>query len=271
MAARYKVQIKGLVRFSYLSEGGFAMSEQGQDAVREILYDPARLDRRFRMFEQLALHSIKRQRNSDFKVGVLIGDSLPDAARDRLENLVKDVPQVQIISLPPLVHFNAIRHAYGAIKDEPDATHTATFRLDDDDAMHRVTTKRIGKIAGSLLSLRDPNTPFAIAFNRGFYLNIGNKDVPISEWYEKTPLGVGLALVAPVGDPVNVFRRNHRKLGEYYDCMTEVERPMFIRSVHMDNDSGAAPTGRQGDLGRREIARVLRVGFGRTLDELKAL
>ena len=61
--ARYKVQIKGLVRFSYLSEGGFAMSDQGQDAVRDILYDPARLDRRFHMFENLALHSIKRQKN----------------------------------------------------------------------------------------------------------------------------------------------------------------------------------------------------------------
>ncbi|MGJ8617556.1 MAG: glycosyltransferase [Sulfitobacter sp.] len=271
MAGRFKVQIKGLVRFSYLSEGGFAMSEQGQDAVRDILYDPARLDRRFRMFESLALHSIKRQRNPNFKVGVLIGDSLPDTARNRLETLVKDVPQIQIISLPPLVHFNAVRLAYGAIEDEPGATHTATFRLDDDDAMHRVTTNRIDKLATPLLTLRDPDRPFAIAFNRGFYLNVGNKDVPISEWYEKTPLGVGLALVAPVGDPVNVFRRNHRKLGEYYDCMTEVERPMFIRSVHRDNDSGAAPTGRQGDLSRSEIARILRLGFGKTLEELKAL
>lgn len=271
MAGPFKVQIKGLVRFSYLSEGGFAMSEQGQDAVRDILYDPSRLDRRFHMFENLALHSIKRQRNPYFKVGVLTGDSLPDPARGRLEDLVKDVPQIQIITLPPLVHFNAIRLAYDALEDEPDATHTATFRLDDDDAMHRLTTNRIDKLAAPLLALRDPATPFAIAFNRGFYLNIGNKEVPITEWYEKTPLGVGLALVAPVGDPVNVFRRNHRKLNEYYDCMSEVERPMFIRSVHMDNDSTAAPTGRQGELSRREIARVLRLGFGKTLDELKAL
>lgn len=271
MAGRYKVQIRGLVRFSYLSEGGFALSERGQDAVRDILYDPARLDRRFHMFEHLALHSIKRQRNPDFKVGVLIGDSLPDAARVRLEEMVEDVPQIQIISLPQMRHFTATRYAFAAIADEPDATHTATFRLDDDDAMHRITTNRIAKLAVPLLSLRDPITPFAIAFNRGFYLNVGNTDAPISEWYEKTPLGVGLALVAPVGDPVNVFRRNHRKLGEYYDCIAEVTRPMFIRSVHVDNDSGAVATGRQGDLSRREIARVLRVGFGKTLDELKAL
>jgi hypothetical protein len=269
--AQFRVQIKGLVRFSYLSEGGFAMSHQGQDAVRDILYDPARLDRRFNMFENLALHSIKRQKNPHFKVGVLIGDSLPGAAKDRLEQLVADVPQIQIISLPPLVHFNAIRHAFAAIKDDPDATHTATFRLDDDDAMHRVTTNRLHKIAAPLLALRDPKAPFAIAFNRGFYFDVENKDQPISEWYEKTPLGVGLALVAPVGDAMNVFRRNHRKIGEYYDCMTEIERPMFIRSVHMDNDSSASPTGRRGGMSRREIDRALKTGFGRTLDELRAL
>jgi hypothetical protein len=169
------------------------------------------------------------------------------------------------VQIKGLAHFNAIRHAHGAIE----ATHIATFRLDDDDAMHRITTNRIEKLAETLLSLRDPRTPFAIAFNGGFYVDIDNKEVPISEWYEKTSLGVGLALVAPAGDRVNMFRRNHRKLGEYYDCMTEIERPMFIRSVHMDNDLGATPTGRQGDFTRRKIARVLRVGSGMTLDELK--
>ncbi len=271
MAGGYNVQIKGLVRFSYLSKDGFAMSEQGEDAVRDILYDPARLERRFHLFENLTLHSIRRQRNPHFKVAILTGDSLPDTARTRLENLVRDVPQIQIVTLPPLVHFNAIRRTFDAIEDAPEATHTATFRLDDDDAMHRITIKRIARLAQHLLALRDPDTPFGIAFNRGFYLKIGDKETLISEWYEKTPLGVGLTLVAPVGNSVNVFRRNHRKMGEYYDCMTEVERPMFIRSVHIDNDSGAAPTGRQGVLSRTEIARVLRRGFGMTLDELKAL
>ncbi len=269
MAQQFKVQIKGLVRFSYLGEGGFAMSEKGLDAVRDILYDPVRLERRFAFFERLALHSLRNQRDEDFKVGVLIGDSFPQAARDRLEHLLSDVPQAQIIALPQLVHFNAIKLAFAEIGDDPDATHTATFRLDDDDAMHRMTTRRIRRLSQSLLAIRDEKTPFALAFNRGFYLDVGNQKQPITEWYEKTPLGVGLALVAPKDDAENVFRRNHRKLGEYYDCFTEIERPMFIRSVHADNDSGAAATGRKGELRKREIIRHLKRGFGMTLDDLR--
>ena len=80
-----KLQIKGLIRFSYLSENGFAKSEQGMTEMREMLYDPARLDRRFALFERLALHSLALQDDQDFKVAVLIGDSFPDAARARLE------------------------------------------------------------------------------------------------------------------------------------------------------------------------------------------
>ena len=43
MAENHKVQIKGLLRFSYLSENGFAKSTQGMEKMREMLYAPARL------------------------------------------------------------------------------------------------------------------------------------------------------------------------------------------------------------------------------------
>jgi hypothetical protein len=267
--AQVNVQIRGLIRFSYLGEGGFAISEKGVDAVRAHLYDPARLDRRFEFFERLALRSLRNQSDMNYKVGVLIGDSFPDAARARLEGLLADLPQAQIIALPELVHFHAIKRAFAAIEDDEDATHTATFRLDDDDAMHRMTTRRVRRLAQSLLPIRDAKTPLVLAFNRGFYLEVGNAENPITEWYEKTPLGVGLALVTPKDSADNVFRRNHRKLGEFYDCFTEIERPMFIRSVHPDNDSGAAPTGRQGNLEKHEILRHLKRGFGMTLDDLR--
>ena len=269
MARENKVQIKGLVRFSYLSKNGFAISDKGQEAVRDILYAPDRLDRRFALFERLALRSIVNQRDEHFKVGILIGDDFPEAARQRLEGMVADVPQAQIVSLPQMIHYTAIKRAFAAMADEPEATHTATFRLDDDDAIHRLTTRRVRQLATSLLAIRDRKVPFALAFNRGFYLEVGNRQKPISEWYEKTPLGVGLALVAPKEATVNVFRRNHRKLGEYFDCFTEIERPMFIRSVHPDNDSAAEPTGRKGTLDEDGILRVLRRGFGLSLDELR--
>ena len=271
MAQDFKIQIKGLVRFSYPSIGGFATSELGQEGVEAMLYDPERLERRFALFEHLALHSLAFQDEGDFKVGILVGKSLPAAARDRLAALVEDFPQAQIISLKPMVHYKAITRAYASLADDSEATHTATFRLDDDDAMHRMTIRRIRDLAPHLLAVRDPRRPIAIAFNRGFYWDAANTETPLSEWYEKTPLGVGLALVAPVGDEVNIFRRNHRKLGQFYGCYSEVDRPMFIRSVHQDNDSGAASSGRQGALTKRAIDKQLREGFGMSLAHLKGI
>jgi hypothetical protein len=131
-----KLQIKGLIRFSYLSEGGFALSKLGHDAVQKILYDPERLMRRFALFEHLTLRSLQLQTNADFRVGILIGESFPRYARDHLENLLSNVPQAQIIQLPHMVHYRAIRVGFEELGNNPAATHTATFRLDDDDALH---------------------------------------------------------------------------------------------------------------------------------------
>ncbi len=112
--------------------------------------------------------------------------------------------------------------------------------------------------------------PFVIAFNRGFYLDLDAEE-PLTEWYEETPLGVGLAMVAAKGDHATIFRRNHRQLTQYYDCYSEVEEPMYIRTVHRDNDSGASANGRQGKMGARIIRRKLFENFGLTPDMLEGL
>ncbi|KAJ01550.1 hypothetical protein JQV19_00040 [Sulfitobacter mediterraneus] len=268
MAQAHRIQIKGLIRFSYLSENGFANSAQGIEKARATLYDPDRLERRFALFERLALHSLAIQDDPDFSVAILIGDSLPDAARQRLENLLVDFKQAHIVALPPMVHIQAVKQAFAALPDQAKATHIATFRQDDDDAMHRSTLARIRSLGGTLLQTRENKRPFVIGFNRGFYFDPSAPE-PITEWYERTPLGIGLAMIAAKGDPATIFRRNHRQLTEYYDCYTETTRPMFIRSVHQDNDSAASTTGRRGQLRPAGIRRNLREGFDLTPELLE--
>jgi hypothetical protein len=258
------------MRFSYLSENGFAKSGQGIDAMREMLYDAGRLDRRFELFEKLAFHTMALQDDTDFSCAVLIGDTFPDKARARLERIVAGFAPMQIVALPPMVHIQAVKEAYNALPDDPQATHIATFRQDDDDGMHRRTIARIRAVANSLLQVRSDTKPFVIAFNRGLYLD-SSAEEPITEWYERAPLGIGLAMVTPKGDHATVFRRNHRNLVEYYDCYTEVSRPMWIRSVHGDNDSTAQPQGRAGTLRPRGLKRVLLDGFGLTPEMLEGL
>lgn len=271
MVEMVQVQIRGLVRFSYLSENGFSKSSVGLEATREMLYQPDRLSRRFELFEKLALHSLVLQKDLNFRTAVLVGDDFPADALARLQDMLDGFVSAQIIQLPPMRHIYAVKAAYAALPDDPGATHTATFRLDDDDAMHRRTVERMRELSEGLIGARGGKAPFGIAFNRGFYLDLDNTEKPLTERYENTPLGVGMAVVAPLGANENAFRRNHRKLAQYFDVYTEVKRPMFIRTVHQDNDSAATPTGREGTLSQKRIKGVLRRGFGMTLDDLKAL
>lgn len=270
MAHPQKAQIKGLMRFSYLSENGFAKSTDDLDQRRAVLYDPARLARRFKLFERLAFHTMALQDDRDFTCAVLIGECFPDTWRARLEDIIRDFSPMRIVALPPMVHIQAVKAAYHALPDDPDATHVATFRQDDDDGMHRETTARIRAVADAMLPVRPDDKPFIIAFNRGLYLE-PSAPQPLSEWFERAPLGIGLAMVTPKGDHATVFRRNHRNLVEYYDCYTEIAKPMWIRSVHEDNDSSATPQGRQGALRERGIKRVLWDGFGLTPEMLEGL
>jgi hypothetical protein len=137
--------------------------------------------------------------------------------------------------------------------------------------MHAETVGRLRHLTHSLLPLRNRAEPFAIAFNRGFYFDTTNPDQMITECYEKTPLGVGMALVAPKDSRQNVFRRNHRAVGQHYNCYTEVTKPMFIRTVHQDNDSSAEATGHNGRMPQAKIERSLLNNFGVNLDMLKGL
>ena len=272
MAKKHKLQIKGLLRFSYLSENGFAKSSQGLEKTRQMLYDKARLKRRFALFKRLALHSLKLQDDQNFKVAILVGEDFPRSARARLERLIDGFEPAELVALPPMAHIQAVKAAYDALPDDPEATHIATFRQDDDDAMHRTTISRVREIGTYMLGLRQTPDPFVIAFNRGLYLD-ADAEVPVTEWYERSPLGIGLAMVAEKRDPTTVFRRNHRQFMQYYDCYSEVTEPMWIRSVHQDNDSTAKPTGRAGHLKPPGIRKCLRQGFRlnhATLAQLKS-
>ena len=73
-----KVQIKALIRFSYLSEGGFSISNMARGDLENYLYNPERLEKRFHLFENLTLPSLIRQTDENFKLGILVASSFPE-------------------------------------------------------------------------------------------------------------------------------------------------------------------------------------------------
>lgn len=264
------LQIKLLVRFSYPAENGFQKSAEDPRTRLTELYDTERLNRRLRLFETLCLHSLLRQGDVAFQAGVLIGRDLPDPVRRALSDLLRPYPNIHLIALPPMAHYTAVSRAFARLPDHPDASHTVTVRLDDDDALNRQTLARLAHLAQGLVALRDRQVPLAIGFNRGFFVSLGQPGQAV-EVVERTPLGIGLALVAPVGQAVNIFRRNHRWLGQFFDLYTDTQFPAWVRTVHPGNDSAAVRSGVTLETPPQTIAEHLRQGFDLRLEDLEAM
>ncbi|MEP1768229.1 MAG: glycosyltransferase [Sulfitobacter sp.] len=267
-----KVQVKALIRFSYLSEGGFAISNMAHGDLEKYLYDPERLEKRFLLFEKLTLPSLIRQTDSNFKLGILIASSFPPESLLRLKELVAEYDNFKVIQLPTMIHIRAIYQAYDLLETAPDTTHIASFRLDDDDAVHKDIIACTRDHAETLVRVgKNKTNPFIISFNRGFYFRTktDKTDSYLGEFYEKTPVAAGMTLVSPIGNRCNVFRRNHRKANQFFNCYSDMSRPMFIRTFHGENDSTVMPTGREGDLSPEEVKEILLDGFGQRMENLE--
>ena len=88
----------------------------------------------FNCLETLTLPSIRGQSDADFTFAILIGDSLPEAAKDRLKTLTADIPQVQIIECESGPYQQITQAVIDSLR-LPDAELCPQFRLDDDDAV----------------------------------------------------------------------------------------------------------------------------------------
>jgi hypothetical protein len=264
-------RIAGVVRFSYPAHNGFSRASGGLAKRRAMLYDEARLVRRFRLFEALTLPSLIAQRDAGFDTVVLTGTDLPVWARERLDAGIARLPGGRVLALPPMSHYPAIRAAFAAVV-APGDTHLTSFRLDDDDAIDRDLVARLRRLSADLLGICGPDRPFVMGFNRGFFVDIGQARNILRDVVERLPLGIGLAMTAPVASGENIFRRNHRLLPQFYPTFTEADTPAFVRSVHGDNDSSALSSGvASGGMTDAEIAAAMERHFPFTVDDLLTL
>jgi Putative rhamnosyl transferase len=264
-------QIVGLVRFSYPALSGFARKPDDPAALARRLHAPARLEARFRLFEALTLPSLLAQTDPAFQLGVLVGEGFPADARARLEALLAPLPGgARIVALPPMHHYPATQRALGKLT-EGTASHLTSFRLDDDDAIDRGLVGRLRTQSAAMMRLVGDHRPFVLGHNRGFFLEIAPSGNRIFDVVEKLPLGIGLAMTAPVTSGENIFARNHRLLPQFYTTLTEADTPAFIRTVHAGNDSDAHASGVSGQMTDTAAAEAIEAGFPFRLADLLAL
>lgn len=233
-------QIIGVVPFSYAAEDRFRVARQNgtERAMLATLFEETRISFRFRMLEMLNAHSFCQQRDRNFSVVYLVSENMPTECRQRLEDIVSDVPGVRIVALPQMPLAAAVQTAFERVIN-PEAKHVTLFRLDDDDALAvdyigslRRRVRRL--IRGDLIE-----TPTVLSYSRGIYwVNDGKGSSQLIDICDRVPLSMGYALVSPRGNIGHHYLHGHRDAAMFYPTFMDPSRPMYIRSVHGDNDGG---------------------------------
>ena len=232
-----RIQVLGLCRFSYPSApGGFEDHGQSLDDLRARLYAPDRMDLRFLWFQHTALASIRQQVDKDFTVVLLAGDQMPRVYRDRLEDLIADVPQIKPVYLEEgEVHREACRLAMRAHRD-PDADVVAEFRLDDDDAVADIFVERVRLVFRHVRQLYGMRPRVTVDFCRGALLRVTDKGIELRPVIAQawTP---ALVTYRQPDDPDSLLDNLHTKLWKGMPQLTLPHPAMFLRGAHEDNAS----------------------------------
>lgn len=263
------VEVIGLCRFSWPGLGGFQRAPESLEARTAALYAPHRLEDRFRLFESFTLPSLRAQTDGDYRIGIVVGPDMPQRAR--LDALLRDLPQAEVLELPPAPHREAMREAITRLRRHPDRP-SAQFRLDDDDAMGRDFVARLRVAAAEHASLAGARGFFTVDFPAGWQATIGPDGIRAAETVVPH-LGVAFAIVFAGGVRKGVFDFAHQKVPRFMACVSFPEPDMYVRGLHGSNDSGPAGGRRAGPLTLLDAegeARFQRA-FGIDADRVRAL
>ena len=261
----------GVLRFSVLTPTYYAERFKTLEETAAHIFSAERMALRFHLFETLCLPSLVGQTDSDFECVVLTAASMPKPYLERLQDLLASVPNVHCRPVGTENHYQLIKEGYDSV-ETGDATHRVLFRLDDDDCVDLGFIERTKRFAKALSDMQRPDTPFVIAYNKGFYVRV-RKDAEneVFDASERAPLSTGTTLVAPIGYPRNPYRYVHRQLAQYYATFSDLSVPAYIRTIHGDNKSTPTQMGMTHKMKPGRIARLIDENFAVSYDVLKAL
>lgn len=229
------MQVLGLCRFSYPATDGFQVAHDTVEERREYLYDPARLETRFHLFETTTLPCFREQTDPDFDLILLTGTCLPKPYLDRLENLVAEIPQIRIVQKDPAPHKATVRDVLNNVRKFP-VQPCIQFRHDDDDAVSVDFVERLRTTVNTNSGLMQRFESVGIDFNSGYLARYGRKGieaVPVI----RSLLAVGLGMFVQGGSDRTVFDRLHGRLARFMPVISQPDAPMWVRGLNEFNDS----------------------------------
>lgn len=234
------MQVIGLCRFSYPAVGGFQVDFDNFDEKLAYLYAPARMEERFATFETITLPPLRAQSDPDFTFVVVIGDSLPDEYRSRLEALLADMPQAVIQSHPPAKHRPMMKRIINSVRRD-DAAPCLQFRMDDDDAVAIDFVERLRQVATDVRDLAARDALLSIDFNRGFIARPSANGIAAAETTAPYQTA-GLAMMVAPWSNQTIMNFAHNKLHQNMTTVTVTDSIMMLRGHNDFNDSRQGPS-----------------------------
>jgi len=240
------MQVIGLCRFSWPGIGGFQVQHQSLEERTDYLYAPKRLENRFRTFETITLPPLRAQSDPDFTLLIVIGETLPKPWRDRLFDLVSDMPQVIVQEQAPGRHRAVMQEAINSVRrfdNEP----CLQFRMDDDDAVACAYVEKLREAAKDVRKLSRKHRFLAIDFNKGFIASPGPEGLRATPT-NTTYTTAALALMLKPSENRTVMNFAHAKVAMNMPTVTFSGPDMQIRGHNDYNDSRQKPGVKPVDL-----------------------
>ncbi len=233
------MQILYLTRFSFFGQSGWRSPAAADPAL---LFEPARLKARLRLFERYTLASLAAQTDRDFHHVILSSSLMPEPWRSLLVQVSRRAlgDRARVIFRPKRSAGHVLRRYVRAHYGNLD--HVVQVVLDDDDALSADFTRALRYHAGCVINdplNEDPAT--FLSFPRGFSLGVDDAGLP--RWMSPRNVpwtNLGLALVSRPDWRKNPFMTAHRRIGERQaGRLIGADRPFYLRAVHAHNDSRA--------------------------------
>lgn len=233
----FRNQIIGVMRFSYPAKEGFSVSQMSPEDLEAHLYEPERLRTRFSYLETITLPSLASQSDMDFTLVILGGATMPQRFKTRLRGLEEVYPFVKTVFFPRMGALGAAKRAFRRGITEG-STHVTGFRVDDDDALAIDYIEKTRSISDRVIAGGLADRPYIVAFSKGVYWDMNNGAQPFHEFREAQPLGLACAMITTSAMETCVYRYNHRRLACYVPTYMDPDDFMFLRTLHLHNDSG---------------------------------
>lgn len=256
------IQVLGIIRWSYPSgTKAFKSSSKDLEQTRAKLYAPERMEHRLFLLEHVVLPCVRAQSDPEFKIAMLMGDHLPQIYKDRVDSLISDVPQiVPVVAEEGQPHDDICRDTINSLR-EPGHVATAQFRLDDDDAVGIDFVKTTREVFQEVQPMFEKHGLFGLDYCRGFVMKTEGAECSFEPITIRFWAPGMIVFIAPENDNC-VLDFHHLKLWVQMPVLMWMDKPMFLRGIHHDNDSNISNYGRRGQwfpINMKRINRLLRL------------